>query len=721
MKTNVFSIVLILLIFLLLAPLQGTALYVDISISSSGSGLSWTSPYKYLQDALTAAVFGDVIHVAQGIYYTDETASIPSGTGIRTTFFVIPLGVTVLGGYPTGGGVRNWQTNPTTLSADIGTVGTNTDNAYHVVVFPLKTTNNSVLDGFVIQDGYANGTGATANGGGIFINGQGLQKCAPAVNNCEITKNHANLFGGGIYIFSTVPTHVYIPPIFENCIIHTNTSSQQGGGLLNLAQLGISSPIFNHCMFYDNTAVQAGGGIVNYAYNFANIKAQFTECEIKNNLVTGNNVGGGGVFNRAIMEAAKCNPVFSECKIQGNVSNGSGGGIMNESLPASYTNPEFINCLVTGNDALGFGGAIFNECNNSVDCSPTFKSCTIANNKGFPGGIVNSVAISGICNPIFKNTIIWNNFDPGGGNDVVNLGSASATYMYSDIDGSGGSSAWNIIFGTDGGSNIDTDPLFINPIDPINAPPSTLGDYDISDYSPCIGAANATSSPATDIEYITRGTPPDIGAYENERYDQSLPVELATFTAEKTDLGVLIRWTTESEVNNAGFNLYRSKNSDASYEKINNQLIKGAINSSVANDYEYLDNAIENGNNYFYKLEDVDLSGQTEIHDPISIMIMNQEKTITQYTLYNPYPNPFNPKTLINFDIPRTDQVTITIYDIQGKPIFKLLDKTLPPGHYSVEWNAVNINNQPVSAGLYFYEMKTSNGIVKTEKMMLVK
>ena len=86
-----------------------------------------------------------------------------------------------------------------------------------------------------------------------------------------------------------------------------------------------------------------------------------------------------------------------------------------------------------------------------------------------------------------------------------------------------------------------------------------------------------------------------------------------------------------------------------------------------------------------------------------------------QYNLSKPYPNPFNPLTVINFSIPKTKLVLINVYDIMGREIATIINKELVQGTHSFKWNA---NNQ--SSGIYFIKMQ-SGEFVKTQKVILLK
>ncbi len=85
------------------------------------------------------------------------------------------------------------------------------------------------------------------------------------------------------------------------------------------------------------------------------------------------------------------------------------------------------------------------------------------------------------------------------------------------------------------------------------------------------------------------------------------------------------------------------------------------------------------------------------------------------WNLEQNYPNPFNPSTSIRYAIPNSEHVTLTIYDITGKEITKLVDQDVQAGTYEVLWNA-----QGAASGIYFYRIKTQT-FEKINKMILLK
>jgi hypothetical protein len=85
------------------------------------------------------------------------------------------------------------------------------------------------------------------------------------------------------------------------------------------------------------------------------------------------------------------------------------------------------------------------------------------------------------------------------------------------------------------------------------------------------------------------------------------------------------------------------------------------------------------------------------------------------YNLYQNYPNPFNPETTIEFDIPVSSFVRLSIFDATGRELEELVKQDLTPGRYQVKWNANNY-----SSGLYFYRL-TTDRYTSTNKMILLK
>jgi len=104
------------------------------------------------------------------------------------------------------------------------------------------------------------------------------------------------------------------------------------------------------------------------------------------------------------------------------------------------------------------------------------------------------------------------------------------------------------------------------------------------------------------------------------------------------------------------------------------------------------------------------------------VLVSNDESNQlpTAFSLYNNYPNPFNPMTTIRYNLPEDALVNITIYDMMGQVVSNLVSSQKNAGYKSIQWNATNDAGQPVSAGLYLYTIQAGE-FRQTKKMVLLK
>ena len=91
-----------------------------------------------------------------------------------------------------------------------------------------------------------------------------------------------------------------------------------------------------------------------------------------------------------------------------------------------------------------------------------------------------------------------------------------------------------------------------------------------------------------------------------------------------------------------------------------------------------------------------------------------------KFVLHQNYPNPFNPATKITFDLPRSADVVVEVFDILGRRVTTLMNEKLEAGPQEVIWNGTNKNGNSVASGIYFYRVSYDD-ISQTRKMMLIK
>ncbi|MHC4158324.1 MAG: LamG-like jellyroll fold domain-containing protein [Planctomycetota bacterium] len=283
--------------------------YVDDDRGSNGSGDSWDTAFKYLQDALASDNLkaGDEIWVAGGIY--KPTTS----TTNRSASFQLKAGVTIKGGYAglsesgPDRDIRDIHAYETILSGDIDGGGTPSGNSYHVVKVAWGLE-GVVIDGFTITGGNADGSWPDDEGGGIHCEGSD-----PIIANCLIADNDSSAMGGGIW-YNTKNGAI------NNCAIVDNSSGGTGGGL----QLEGLWPIVTGCVFVGNEAED-----------------------------------GGGVYDGTLYGST-----ITNCTFSGNRADDDGGA-----LASSYiSTPQLTNCILWGDDAVGSGDEISGSATVSYSC-----------------------------------------------------------------------------------------------------------------------------------------------------------------------------------------------------------------------------------------------------------------------------------------------------------------------------------------------------------------
>ncbi len=438
-------------------------IYVNSKSTGSDNGSSWTNAYTDLQSALHAASPGDSIWVAEGTYYpTSSTDSIS---------FQIPDGVKVFGGFSgneTNFNSRDYKTNVTVLNG--GNI------SYHVVYF-LNTGSSTALDGFTIEDGWADTISSSSSsfdnsivGGGILIESTSSSTCSPIIDNCSITGNHA-LGGGGVCILSD--TGGYSSPTLNQCNISDNdegiqinnsqaSQSSIGGSGVCVLNSGTTKLNITDCTISEDTATLGGGiCILDFGENTAGeVTGTIKNCVISNNLGL---VEGGGMIN--FTAGASSNPsiinvTIDSCTISDNKS-GSGGGIFDFNSGNSECIPVFTDCKITGNTAVtltfastlvpGIGGGISN-----MECGPgpTFTNCTISGDSAVSGGGISNLNTAESSNgqesffsPIFTGCRISGNYASNNGGGIFSMSpgdtlSASLTNCiisgnYAEVSGGG--------------------------------------------------------------------------------------------------------------------------------------------------------------------------------------------------------------------------------------------------------------------------------------------
>ncbi len=326
------------------------------------------------------------VWVAAGTYRPD------SGTGDREASFIVSPGVSLYGGF---GGWESTleQRNPlaqrTVLSGDIGLADQPDDNSRHVVLVPAAVTASTVIDGFTIERGNANGSVYPLDsGGGILIDGG-----SPTIRQCVIRFNTAK-YGGGIYSRPGSPT-------IESCSLRQNIATADGGGL-NVN----GSAVVRHSVFDANRSNFGGGAVfccgsskvldTTFTGNFANtgggVFSPIGTLSVVRGVFEGNSAGNGGAVN-----SSSASSTFSAAltTFTGNSAN-IGGALHLTNAPLLYS------CVISKNTSTQRGAGAY------LQGSARFVNCTIFSNWSLTQG-GGMYAASGV--PIISNCVLWSNAD----------------------------------------------------------------------------------------------------------------------------------------------------------------------------------------------------------------------------------------------------------------------------------------------------------------------
>jgi hypothetical protein len=545
-------------------------LHAKPSVTGLGDCLSWDNACT-LQTALGIAGTGDEIWVAAGTHKPTDGID-------RTATFQLKNGVALYGGFAgteTSREDRDWTLHETILSGDIGTVGDDSDNSYHVVT-GSGTDATAILDGFTITGGKAEGAWyePSSRGAGMY-NDIG----SPTLTNVTFTSNSAQFDGGGMYNNGGSPTLTNVSfnansanddgggmvnwdgsnASLTNVIFSGNSANDSGGAMYNV----YSSPTLLNVTFSDNSASSwgKGGGMNNY-----DSSPTLTSVTFTGNFA----LLGGGMYND------ESNPALSNVTFGDNSADGDGGGMYN----SWYSSPTLANVIFSGNSAWFAGGGMHNDCDSNPALTnvaftansagwggggmcntggiQTLTNVTFTGNSAYyGGGMLNNGGSHTVTNVSFSsnsatygggmhnwagssvtltNVILWSNSAPNGAQ--ISNDSSTPTISFSLVESSGGSGAgWDASLGTDGGGNIDGDPQFVD------APNE---DLHLQGTSPAIGAGDNGALPADTLDLDGDGDTAellpidldgnprivngivDMGAYETQVVPQEVLIDIKT-------------------------------------------------------------------------------------------------------------------------------------------------------------------------------------------------
>jgi PKD repeat protein len=198
--------------------------------------------------------------------------------------------------------------------------------------------------------------------------------------------------------------------------------------------------------------------------------------------------------------------------------------------------------------------------------------------------------------------------------------------------------------------------------------------------------------------------------------DNIAPAVPTGFSANGTESAISISWDQSQEDDFAFYQVYRSTEPDFDPNEID-PLVETV-------ETVYTDSDVVGGVIYYYRISAFDTHGnESEYSDQVSASVLSIDDEIgipDEYALKQNYPNPFNPVTTLHYDLPEDGLVNITIYDIMGRVVKTMVNNTQEAGYKSVIWNATNDYGNPVSGGVYLYQIHAGD-FRQSRKMVLLK
>ncbi len=171
-----------------------------------------------------------------------------------------------------------------------------------------------------------------------------------------------------------------------------------------------------------------------------------------------------------------------------------------------------------------------------------------------------------------------------------------------------------------------------------------------------------------------------------------------------------LKWATRNKVENRGFYILRAEKRDGPFIPVSPLIPRNADGK-----YSYIDNDIDDNKKYFYRLSDVQLDGAQHEHDAIQLSPPLPDR----FVLHQNFPNPFNPSTTIQFEMPERSRVTLIVYDILGQQVATLIDQEIKPGYHKATWDGTNKENVNVASGVYYFVLKTTAGRFTRKAVLL--
>ena len=549
-------------------------------------------------------------------------------------------------------------------------------------------------------------------GGGIYLDNSNVK-----ISQSLIMGNNVDDDGGGIYCFRSKLT-------IDNTLINDNHTQGDGGGINveGYINIGAAAELILNNVTIANNSASNGGGIFNQLHstlfientliynNLANFGGglclgDYSNATLEKNTIFGNTAliyGGGMAITSAIStdSIGVVNSIFWD-------NSSEAQSIMPFEIYNQYNIP-----LVLSNSNIRYGWEGEGNINtNPLFCQPDINNFHLAENSPCVGTGQNGANIGAFgigCGDVILSPVleaIQNHTINEDGDLIVDVVATSEMDVFMTYYAESDTSSISTF--------MEYQALIITPEQNWSGT-STITVYvtdenNLSDTTSFLFTVSPVNDPPLEFELIS-------------------PTVLDTFQiSTNTDETIPFTWETSFDTD-----------SDVTYKLTVTLDYLGTVYTT---EYEYITDTTTGISGYEYAVLMTNLNLLRwnmdyfiEASDEEFTVISEEGKFVVENTslsiegdiipevfaLHQNYPNPFNPVTSLRYDLPEDELVNITVYDMMGRVVKMLVNSSQTAGYKSIQWNATNDRNEPVSAGLYLYTIQ-SGEFRQTRKMVLLK
>lgn len=196
-----------------------------------------------------------------------------------------------------------------------------------------------------------------------------------------------------------------------------------------------------------------------------------------------------------------------------------------------------------------------------------------------------------------------------------------------------------------------------------------------------------------------------------------VPVVLSSFVAQAARVGIKLDWEIDSD-GISGFILDRQLAPSSDWMRLTEQPLPAHPPDQRGFQYSFFDETVEVGLAYTYQLSAVDAEQRVTVLGHVAILFT--PPLPARLDISRNFPNPFNPSTRFRVEVPKTQKLTVRLYDLAGRLVRELVGGDVAAGYHVLTWDGTDQEQRPMASGLYFCRLQ-GESFSKTVKIMMLK